>query len=49
MSVASSRLPKDIRLVSALGWYRLFVEGGLTRRVSRWLRAEPKAEQVGEG
>lgn len=48
MYVVSSLLPKDIRLVSALGWYRLFVWCGLTRRVSRRVKADRSLSPTGE-
>ncbi len=48
MYVASYLLPKDIRLVSALGWYHLFVGCGLTRRVSRRVRADRSLSPTGE-
>ncbi len=48
MYVAFYLLPKDIRLVSELGWYRLFVGCELTRRVSRWENVARYLSPTGE-
>ena len=49
MYVAFSLLPKDIRLISALEWwYRIPREWGLTRRVSRGVRADRSLSPTGE-
>ena len=48
MYVASYLLPKDIRLISALGWYHLPGRWGLTRRVSRWAKAARSLSPAGE-